>query len=56
MRKEVSQGLGVVAVAVLFGVLWLVTDNAVMRLGTVLFAVIGLGMVAYGLLAPARSE
>jgi hypothetical protein len=56
MRKEVSQGLGLVVVALLFGVLWIATDSAVLRLGTVLFALGGLALLAYGLLAPARSE
>lgn len=50
MRNEVRTGLGVLAVAGLFGVLWAATDSAVLRLGTVLFALIGLGLLAVGLL------
>jgi hypothetical protein len=51
MRNEVRTGLGVLAVAALFAVLWAATDSPILRLGTVLFALIGLGLLAYGLLS-----
>lgn len=56
MRKELSTGLGLLAVAALFGVLWLASDAALMRAGTVLFALLGLCFVAYALLTPSRVE
>lgn len=50
MGKEVRTGLGVLAVAALFAVLWAATDSPVLRLGAALFALIGLALLAYGLL------
>ena len=50
MSKEVRNGIGVLVVAVLFAVLWAAADSPVLRLGTVLFAVIGLVLLAVGLL------
>lgn len=54
MRKEVGQGVGLVVVAVLLALLWAVTDTQFLGAAALLFALGGLGLVAYGLLAPAR--
>lgn len=53
MRKEVSQGLGLVAIAALFALLWVVTGARFVGSVALLVAVGGLVLLAIGLLRPA---
>lgn len=58
MRKEVSQGLGLLAVAAVCLLVSAVAGGAreVALLGAFLFGLGGLALLAYGLLTPSRSE
>lgn len=56
MRKEVSQGLGLVVVAVVLALLWAVTDTRFLGAAALLVALGGLALLAIGLLAPRRVE
>lgn len=50
MRKEVRQGLGLVAIAVALGLLWAVTEARLLGVVAVWVALGGLALVALGLL------
>lgn len=60
MDKEVRQGLGLLAVASVFGLLLLITGTetgtigSVVRVAAILFGLVGLAFVAVGLLRSAR--
>lgn len=53
MRKEVSQGLGLVVVALLLAVVWAVSEARILGAAALLVALGGLVVLAIGLLRPA---
>lgn len=53
MRKEVSQGLGLVVLAALLALLWAAADVRLLGAAAFLTAIGGLVLLAVGLLRPA---
>jgi hypothetical protein len=53
MRKEVSQGLGLVVIAVLLALVWALSDVRLVGAAAFLTAAGGLVVLAVGLLRPA---
>lgn len=56
VNKEVTQGLGLLAVAVLLALIWLVAEARIISGAAFLFAIGGLVLVAKGLLMPSRQN